>query len=222
MDTSTLMKAITYILEGTGVTLNVYVVTLLLSIPLGVLCAMGKLSRFKILHVILGTYTWVFRGTPLMLQLLFVYYGLAIMVMDTSLEPFLTFDPLQAACVAFVINYTAYFTEIFRAGIQSIDRGQYEASQALGLTPWLTMKRIVLPQAMKVIIPPLGNEAITLVKDTALCFVVALPEILKNASTIVSREVDVTAYFIAAAVYLLMTFVIIQIFRAIEKRFDYY
>lgn len=222
MDTSTLMNTTLYILEGTGVTLNVYIVTLLFSIPLGVICAMGKLSRFKILHVIIGAYTWVFRGTPLMLQLMFVYYGLAIMVMNTPLESLLTFDPLQAACVAFVINYTAYFTEIFRAGIQSIGRGQYEAAQALGLTPWLTMKRIVLPQAMKVIVPPLGNEAITLVKDTALCFVIALPEILKNASTTVSREFDVTAYFIAAAIYLFMTFVIIQIFRFIEKRFDYY
>lgn len=222
MDTSTLINTTLYILEGTGVTLKVYFVTLIFSIPLGILCAMGKLCRFRILHAIIGVYTWVFRGTPLMLQLMFVYYGLAIMVSGTALENVLTFSPLQAACVAFIINYTAYFTEIFRAGIQSIERGQYEASQALGLTPWLTMKRIVLPQAMKVIIPPLGNEAITLVKDTALCFVIALPEILKNASTTVSREFDVTAYFIAAAIYLILTFVIIQIFHLIERRFDYY
>lgn len=222
MDYSTLTDTTLYILEGAGVTLKVYFITLLFSIPLGVICAIGKLSRFKILHALLGIYTWVFRGTPLMLQLMFVYYGLGIMSSGTSLETLLTFSPLQAACVAFVINYTAYFTEIFRAGIQSIDHGQYEAAQALGMTPWLTMKRIILPQAMKVIIPPLGNEGITLVKDTALCFVIALPEILKNASTTVSREFDVTAYFIAAALYLILTFVIIQIFRKIEERFVYY
>lgn len=222
MDLTTLTKTISYILEGAGVTLQVYFITLLFAIPLGVICAIGKLSRFKILHVILGVYTWVFRGTPLMLQLMFVYFGLGLIVSGTPLESILTFSPLQAACVAFVINYTAYFTEIFRAGIQSIGKGQYEAAQALGMTPWTTMKRIVLPQAMKVIIPPLGNEAITLVKDTALCFVIALPEILKNASTIVSREFDVTAYFWAAAIYLLLTFIIIQIFRKIEKRFAYY
>lgn len=222
MDLSTLSSTTLYILEGAGVTLKVYFITLLFSIPLGIICAIGKLSRFKVLHVLLGAYTWVFRGTPLMLQLMFVYYGLGIMASGTSLENFLTFTPLQAACIAFIVNYTAYFTEIFRAGIQSIERGQYEAAQALGMTPWLTMKRIVLPQAMKVIIPPLGNEGITLVKDTALCFVIALPEILKNASTTVSREFDVTAYFIAALVYLLLTFVIIQIFRKIEDRFAYY
>lgn len=222
MDLGTLTTTTLYILEGAGVTLKVYFITLIFSIPLGIICAMGKLSRFKILHVILGIYTWVFRGTPLMLQLMFVYYGLGIMSSGTSLESLLTFEPLAAACVAFVINYTAYFTEIFRAGIQSVGKGQYEASQALGMTPWLTMKRIVLPQAMKVIIPPLGNEGITLIKDTALCFVIALPEILKNASTVVSREFDVTAYFIAAGLYLLLTFVIIQIFRKVEDRFAYY
>lgn len=222
MDQATLINTTKYILEGSGVTLTVYFVTLLFSIPLGIICAMGKLSRFKILKFILGIYTWVFRGTPLLLQLMFVYYGLQIIVSGTFLEPFLTFEPLTAACVAFVINYAAYFTEIFRAGIQSINRGQYEAAQALGMTPWITMKRVVLPQAIKVIIPPLGNEGITLVKDTALCFCIALPEILHHAQVTVSREVDVTAYFIAALIYLLLSWIIIQVFNKIEKRFAYY
>lgn len=203
-------------------TLKVYFVTLVFSIPLGIVCAMGKLSRFKILKGFLGIYTWVFRGTPLLLQLMFVYYGLPLIFRDTSLHDFFQFDPIIAAYIAFVINYAAYFTEIFRAGIQSIDKGQYEAAQALGMTPWITFRRIVLPQAIKVIIPPLGNEGITLIKDTALCFVIALPEILKHASNIVSRTADVSAYFIAAGIYLLLTFFIIQIFRKIESKFAYY
>jgi polar amino acid transport system permease protein len=211
-----------YIIQGAGVTLQVYFGTLLFSIPLGALFAIGKLSRFKLLKVILGTYTWIIRGTPLMLQLMFVYYGLPIMAMGTSFHEAFTFGSLPAALITFVINYSAYFTEIFRGGIQSINKGQYEAAQALGMTPWVTMKRVVLPQAVKNIIPPLGNEAITLIKDTALCFVIALPEILENAKSIVSRESDTTAYAIAAVVYLAMTFIIIQIFRKVESRFAYY
>jgi len=222
LDLGSLYTSFIYILEGAGVTVRVYFVTIIFAIPLGVICAIGKLSRFKILKGFLGVYTWVFRGTPLLLQLMFFYYGLPLLAKGTFLHDTFTFNPMQAACIAFVINYAAYFTEIFRAGIQSIDKGQYEAAQALGMTPWLTMRRIVLPQAVKVIIPPLGNEAITLVKDTALCFVIALPEILKHATNIVSREFDVTAYFIAACIYLLFTFVIIQIFRKIESKFAYY
>ena len=222
MDISGLMNTTQYILEGLGITLKVYFVTLVFSIPLGIICAIGKISRFRVLRFLISIYTWVFRGTPLLLQIMFVYYGLPIIFKDTFLEQTMTLQPLMAAYVAFIINYTAYFTEIFRAGIQSINKGQYEAAQALGMTPWLTMRRVVLPQAVKVIIPPLGNEAITLIKDTALCSVIALQEILRHATTTVSRDFDVTAYIIAAVVYLLLTFIIIQIFRKIEKRFSYY
>lgn len=222
MSLDSFYTSLLYILEGAGVTLTVYFVTIVFAIPLGIVCAIGKLTRFRLLRGLLGIYTWVFRGTPLLLQLMFVYYGLPLIAKDTFLHDIFTFSPMQAACITFVINYAAYFTEIFRAGIQSIDKGQYEAAHALGMTPWGTMKRIVLPQAVKVIIPPLGNEGINLVKDTALCFVIALPEILKHATNIVSREFDVTAYFMAAGIYLLLTFIIIQIFRKIESRFAYY
>lgn len=222
MDFDTLATTTVYILEGTSVTIKVYFMTLLFSIPLGIVCAIGKLSRFRILKFILFIYTWVFRGTPLLLQLMFVYFGLQIMASGTFLQDILTFEPIEAAYVAFIINYTAYFTEIFRAGIQSINKGQYEAAQALGMTPWLTMRRVVLPQAVKVIIPPLGNEGVTLVKDTALCFCIALPEILHHAQVTVSREFDVTAYFIAAAIYLVLSLIIIQVFRKVENRFAYY
>jgi polar amino acid transport system permease protein len=128
----------------------------------------------------------------------------------------------MAAYVTFIINYAAYFTEIFRAGIQSIDKGQYEAAKALGMNYGQTMKRIIIPQAIKVILPPTGNEAVTLIKDTALVSVIALADILRNAKSVVSRTASVEGYLIAAVLYLIMTFVIIKIFKHIEKRFAYY
>lgn len=203
-----------YILEGAVISIKIYAVTIVLSLPLGMLCAMGKLSKIAPLRWLMEIYTWVFRGTPLLLQLSFVYFGLPFIGIEFSKE--------MAAYVAFVINYTAYFTEIFRAGIQSIDRGQYEAAKALGMNYKLTMKRIIIPQALKVILPPVGNEAVTLIKDTALCSVIALGDILRNAKSMVNSHVSVEGYFIAAILYLLMTFVIINIFKFIEKRFAYY
>lgn len=204
-----------YILQGAVISLKIYVVTIIFSLPLGMLCAIGKLSRFAPLRWLLDLYTWVFRGTPLLLQLFFTYYGLRIMAgIELSNE--------MAAYVTFVVNYAAYFTEIFRAGIQSVDKGQYEAAKALGMNYNLTMKRIIIPQAIKVIIPPTGNEAVTLIKDTALVSVIALADILRNAKSVVSRTASVEGYFVAAVLYLLMTFVIITIFKYIEKRFAYY
>jgi polar amino acid transport system permease protein len=171
----------------------------------------------KILHGILGVYTWIFRGTPLLLQLFFTYYGLGI-ISGGRIAP----GPLMAAYITFVFNYAAYFTEIFRAGIQSIGKGQYEASKALGMNPWLTMRRIILPQAIKIILPPMGNEAINLIKDTALCSVIAVTEILRNANRVMSRDFYVGALVIAALIYLVLTFIVIQVFRKLEKHYSYY
>jgi polar amino acid transport system permease protein len=206
-----------YIAMGGGVTLEVFAVTLLLSVPLGILLAIGKISPVKPLRFIIGIYTWVFRGTPLLLQLFFTYYGIPILS-DGAIR----FEPIHAAFITFVLNYAAYFTEIFRAGIQSIGKGQYEAAKALGMGPALTMKKIVLPQAVKVILPPMGNESITLVKDTALCSVITVAEILKNANRVMSRDFNIGALVIAALMYLLLTFIVIQIFRALEKKYAYY
>lgn len=204
-----------FILQGAVISIKIYVVTIIFSLPLGMLCALGKLSKFAPLRWLLDMYTWVFRGTPLLLQLFFTYYGLRIMAgIELSNE--------MAAYVTFVINYAAYFTEIFRAGIQSVDKGQYEAAKALGMNYKLTMKRIIIPQAIKVIIPPTGNEAVTLIKDTALVSVIALADILRNAKSVVSRTASVEGYFVAAVLYLVMTFVIITVFKHIEKRFAYY
>lgn len=203
-----------FIFQGAGVSLKVYVVTITLSIPLGILCALGKLSRFKPLQGLLWVYTWVFRGTPLLLQLFFAYFGLPALGIEL--------DRMTAAYVTFVINYAAYFTEIFRAGIQSIGSGQYEAAKALGMNYAQTMRRIILPQATKVVLPPMGNEAINLIKDTALCAALSIPEILRNAKVTVSRDFNVTAYLVAALIYLAFTFIIIRVFRVLERRYSYY
>ena len=176
---------------------------------------MGKMTKIAPLKWLLEMYTWIFRGTPLLLQLFFTYFGLKILFgIELSKE--------MAAYLTFIINYAAYFTEIFRAGIQSIDKGQYEAAKALGMNYGQTMKRIIIPQAIKVILPPTGNEAVTLIKDTALVSVIALADILRNAKSVVSRTASVEGYLIAAALYLIMTFVIIKFFQYIEKRFAYY
>lgn len=203
-----------FILSGAAVSGKVYIVTILFSVPLGILCAMGKLSKVKPLQWLLEIYTWLLRGTPLLLQLFFVYFGL----------PFygITLSPLGAACVTFVINYGAYFTEIFRAGIQSIDKGQYEAAKALGMSYGQTMRRIILPQAIKIVLPPTGNEAVTLIKDTALCSAITLPEILKNTNSMVTTYFEIKWYFLAAVLYLAITLVIIQLFKLLEKKFSYY
>lgn len=204
-----------YILQGAVISLKIYVITILFAIPLGMLCAIGKLTKIAPLKWFLEMYTWVFRGTPLLLQLFFTYFGLRILLgVELSKE--------MAAYLTFIINYAAYFTEIFRAGIQSIDKGQYEAAKALGMNYRMTMKRIIIPQAIKVILPPTGNEAVTLIKDTALVSVIALADILRNAKSVVSRTASVEGYFVAAVLYLIMTFVIIKIFKHIEKRFAYY
>jgi polar amino acid transport system permease protein len=214
VDLDYLSSIVGFILQGTGITLKVYFVTILFSIPLGILFALGKLSPFRPLRYLLEAYTWVFRGTPLLLQLFFAYFGLPVFGIE--------FDPITAAYVTFVFNYGAYFTEIFRAGIQSIDIGQYEAAKALGMNYPQTMRRIILPQATKVILPPMGNEAINLIKDTALCAALSIPEILRNAKVTVARDFNIEAYFVAAALYLIFTFLIIRVFRYLEKRVSYY
>lgn len=210
-----LLSITLYILKGSGVTLGLYAATAVFSLPLGLMFALGKISKNKILSSAVGIYTWVFRGTPLLLQLFFTYYGLPVFGVRWS-------GPFIPAALTFIVNYAAYLTEIFRAGIQSIDKGQYEAAKVLGMNYSQTMRKIIIPQTIKRILPPLGNEAITLVKDTALVSVIALAEILRNAKEIVTREFIITPFFIAAAIYLVFTSVIVLTFNRMEKKYSYY
>lgn len=208
-----LLRILPPLIEGAGVTLGLFVVTLALSLPLGLALALARLSRFAALRHAVSGFIWLMRGTPLMLQLLFVYYALPFVpVIGVRLPDY------PAAVVAFTLNYAAYFAEILRAGIQSIDRGQYEGAKALGMSYAQTMRRIVMPQVWRGSLPPLANETITLVKDTSLIYVLALNDLLRAARGIVQRDFSITPFVVAAAFYLLMTLVLTWIFQRLERR----
>ncbi|MCT9813313.1 amino acid ABC transporter permease [Acidovorax sp. Be4] len=203
--------------QGALVTIKLFVITLALAVPLGLTLALLRVSRFRTLARLVGGYIWLMRGTPLMLQMLFIYFALPFVPVVG-----VRFDDFPAAVVAFALNYAAYFAEIFRAGIQSIDRGQYEGAKVLGLTYGQTMRRIVLPQIWPRILPPLSNETITLVKDTSLIYVLALNDLLRAARGIVQRDFTTTPFIVAACFYLVMTLVLTWGFQYLEKRYAKY
>jgi polar amino acid transport system permease protein len=200
-------------LEGLKVTLKLFVWTIILSLPLGLILSMGRVSRFKPLSWLINAYLWIFRGTPLMLQLFFVYFGLPVLTNNS-----IAWQSFTAAVVAFTLNYAAYFAEIFRGGIISVNKGQYEAAKALGFSSGQTMGYIIVPQMLRNVIPPVANEIIVLVKDTALASSISLIDLLKKSQQAISRDADVTAYFIAAAFYLVITLVLTLICSQIEKK----
>ena len=202
---------------GALVTLKLFFITLVLSIPLGLTLALMRISSIKPLSSAVGAYIWLMRGTPLRLQLLFVYVALPFVpYIGVRLPDF------QAAVVAFALNYAASFAEIFRAGIKSVDRGQYEGAKVLGMTYAQTMRRIVLPQMWARILPPVSNETITLVKDTSLIYVLALNDLLRVARGVVQRDFSFTPFIVAAAFYLIMTLVLTWGFQYLEKKYAKY
>ncbi len=205
-----------YILKGCTITLKLFFLTIIFSLPLGFAGAMAKTSKVKILIYLMEAYTSIVRGTPLLLQIFFVYYGLPIIFPGFRLQRF------NAALLTFILNYGAYFVEIFRGGIQSIDKGQYEASKVLGMSYFQTMRRIILPQTIKRVLPPIANEAITLVKDTALVVVLGIGEILRNSKEIVSRDFTISPFIIAALLYLVLNYGVVLFFKSLEKRYSVY
>ena len=202
------------ICKGAGITLEIFIVTLVLSLPIGGLAALGKLSTFKPLRYLMEFYVWIMRGTPLMLQLLFVYYALPVVGIKLS--------DISAALLTFTLNYAAYFAEIFRSGLQAIPRGQFEAAKVLGLPHWHTMKRIVFPQVLRIVLPPISNETINLVKDTSLIYILAMNDLLRVARTIVQREFDMTPFVIAALFYRAMTAILTWAFKKLEAYYGKY
>ncbi|MDC7250829.1 MAG: amino acid ABC transporter permease [Sphaerochaetaceae bacterium] len=202
-------------LEGTLVSIKIFFFTLLFALPLGLVVAQAKQSRFWIVRKIINIYIMIMRGTPLILQLIFVYFA-PYYIFKTS------FDRLNAAIIAYVINYAAYFAEIYRGGIQSIDKGQYEAGKVLGFTKAHTFFHVILPQVVKEIIPAMGNEVITLVKDTALAQTIGVAEVFRVAKTASAREFSTTPLFIAGVFYFIMNGVVSKIFDRIEKKLGYY
>lgn len=203
------------LLTGAWYTLKLFIVTLLLSLPLGLPFALGGNSRFRLLRFICKTYIWIFRGTPLLLQLFFFYFFLPIGLG-------IRFSVFTTATITFVLNYAAYFAEIYRGGINSIDKGQYEAAHSLGLSRSQTTFGIILPQTMKCVLPPVSNEAIVLIKDTALVSVMGVSELMKVATSALNRDVNAMSYLLAAIIYLIFTFLLTLLSNYLEKYFSKY
>lgn len=203
--------------EGFLVSLKLFALTLLFSMPLGLIISFGSMSKFKPVSYLTKVFVWIIRGTPLMLQILVVFYVPGILF-DT---PIFKSNRFLAALITFVINYAAYFSEIYRGGIEGIPRGQYEAGQVLGLTKTQIFFKIVLMQVIKRIIPPISNEVITLVKDTSLVRVITVIEIIKVAEKFAAKGL-LWPLFYTGAFYLAFSGLLTLLFGYIEKKLDYY
>lgn len=202
------------IIDGLKNTLGVFVLTLLLSIPLGIVVAILRLSKIKLVSNLSSFYVWVMRGTPLLLQLIFIFFGLPIIG--------ISIDRFPAAIIAFTLNYAAYFGEIFRAGIKDVDKGQFEASKILGLSKWTIFNKVILPQAIKKTLPSIANEVITLVKDTSLVYVVGIGELLRAGKIASNRDASLVPLFLIGVLYLILVAILTKLFNKLEKKYSYY
>ena len=212
-------------LQGSLVSLEVFFLTLIFSIPLALPIALGRMSKHKPLAAVTNVFLLIIRGTPLMLQLLVVYFGPGLFfrwLNSMGYQVLIKWDRFVAAIVALAVNYAAYFAEIYRGGIESIPKGQYEAAQVLGYTKSQAFFRIILPQVVKRITPAMGNEVITLVKDTALVSVIGVAELLMVAKEIQGRLFSFTPLFMAGVFYFVMNWVVSLIFEKLEKKLSYY
>lgn len=203
-------------LEGAQVTILLFLIAIVLSIPLGFLLTLAVKSNNKAVSWLAQSYIYLMRGTPLLLQLLFICFGLPLLPV---IGEYLVLDRFVAACLGFILNYSAYFAEIFRGGLLAVDKGQYEASQVLGLNKWQTTTRIILPQMFRIALPGISNESVTLVKDTALLYAVAVPELLHYAQTVVNRDFTVIPFLFAGIIYLVITLLLTILFKWLERRF---
>lgn len=204
------------LLEGFGTTCLLFALTLVAAIPLGLIIAFGSMSKFKPLRYVVKAFVWAIRGTPLMLQVFIVFY----------IPSYLFRIPMEsrilAVLIAFIINYGCYFSEIYRGGIEGIAKGQYEACAVLGMTKGQTFFKVILPQVIKRIIPPMGNEIITLVKDTSLARIIGVIELIRASEKILADDGWIWPMFYAGAFYLIFNGILSVLFSRIEKKLDYY
>lgn len=204
--------------SGMITSIEIFFLTLVFALPLGLLIAFGRMSKIKVVQWIFKAYISIMRGTPLMLQLLVVYFG-----------PYYLFEikiakwyRMVAVIIGFVLNYAAYFAEIYRAGIEAIPKGQYEAAKMLGYTKIQTFFKIIFPQVVKRILPPVTNETITLVKDTSLAFVIAVTEMFTLANQIASNEASMVPFVVAGIFYYVFNLLVALVMEKFEKKLDYY
>lgn len=215
MDIAILKNMLPILLKGSIITIELTVISVILGSVIGIIVATLKLSKSKIIVSIASFYTWLFRGTPMLLQLFFFYYALPFVGLELT--------PMSAAIIGLSLNSGAYMAEIIRGGILSIDKGQFEACKALGFTYFQTMKKVILPQTFRVIIPSIGNEFITMLKDTSLVSAIAMEELMRNAQLQISSTArPIEAFFIAGCLYLLMTTVFTTIFSLTERKLSVY
>ncbi|GBG96122.1 amino acid ABC transporter permease [Lactococcus termiticola] len=210
---SYLLEIIPQLAQGFVLTLQVFIITLVIAIPLGVLFA--YLLRLPVIGWFMHFYVWVMRGTPLLLQIITVYYGLPMIGLNIQ-------SRLFACLIAFVLNYAAYFAEIFRGGIAAIPQGQYEAAQVLRFSPWQTARLIILPQVTKIVLPSVMNEVVNLVKDSSLVYIVGLFDVTLAAQTAMNRDITLAPMFLAGLFYLLFIGFLTLISKQVEKQFSYY
>ncbi len=215
---SNLLEIAILLTDGVKYTLSLFAVTIIGSLPLGLALTFLRTGKSRILRGVTAFYVYIMRGTPLLLQLYFFYFGLPFI---PGMKNVIVLDRLSAAMLAFVLNYAAYFCEIFRGGMISVDKGQYEAARVLGFSKAQTLGRIVLPQMLRVSLPSIANESITLVKDTALVTAIGVTEILYFAKATVNRQAVFTAYPVAAVFYLVMTFAITELFEYLERKYSF-
>ncbi len=202
------------LLDGALITLQVFFIVILFSIPLGAILAFLMQVPFRPLRWLLNLYVWIMRGTPLLLQLIFIYYVLP--------SAGITFDRMPAAILAFTLNYAAYFAEIFRGGIEAIPKGQYEAAKVLKLSQIQTVRYIILPQVVKIVLPTVFNEIINLVKDSSLVYVLGVGDLLLASKTAANRDATLAPMFIAGGIYLILIGVVTILSKYVEKKFSYY
>ncbi|MDD6285161.1 amino acid ABC transporter permease [Candidatus Methanosphaera massiliense] len=203
---------------GMLTSIEIFLLTLLFSLPLGLVIAWGRMSKFAPLQWLMRIYISIMRGTPLMLQLIVVFFGPYYLF---GLQVSSDFR-IVSVIIAFVLNYAAYFAEIYRGGIESIPKGQYEAAQILGYSKYETFFIIILPQVFKAVLPAITNEVITLVKDTSLSFVIAVPEMFTVAKEIAASEASIMSLFAAGVFYYVFNIIVAAVMEYIEKKLDYY
>ena len=221
------------LLEGFGTTTKLFALTLVFALPLGLIISFGSMSKFKPLKAVIKVFVWVIRGTPLMLQMIVIYYGPGLIAnyasnlenpgaFMTCVASWTVFDRFLAVLIAFVINYACYFSEIYRGGIEGIPIGQKEAGQVLGMSKTQIFFKVILLQVVKRIVPPMSNEIITLVKDTSLARIIAVYEIIYMGQNYIKTEGILWPLFYTGAFYLIFCGVLTLLFGAIEKKLNYY
>ena len=209
-----ILEILPSLLSGAVMTLKIFIWTLIGSLPLGLVVGLGLMSNFKPLQWLLHFYVWLMRGTPLLLQLIFVFYGLPVIG--------IVFNRFDAALIAFILNYAAYFAEIFRGGFQAVDDGQIEAASVLGLTYPQTILKIIVPQTVKIVLPSVGNEVINLIKDSSLVYVIGIGDLLRAGNVASARDINLVPLLLVGVIYLALTAICTWLLGRLEQYYRYY